>query len=84
MSTAERYGTAVWDACLDVQKHQACRGLSHFSVGQVGARAGVSPKTARKYIKALVEKGYIVQFVAPEGSCFYSVRREFRKGLSDE
>lgn len=84
MSTAERYGTAIWEACLEVQLDTTFNGRTHFSARQVGEVAGVSVKTARKYMHELAARGYLVKFVSPDSCTYYEVRPQFRKGVGSE
>jgi predicted transcriptional regulator of viral defense system len=59
MSTMERYGDAVWAACLDVARDDNGNYKAYFTVGEVMRSAGVSRGTARKYLDILYENGAI-------------------------
>lgn len=62
MSTNERYGMAVWQAINEFDKNALEQGTTYwFTVGDIAVGGGVSKPTARKYINALVEQGFVAR-----------------------
>lgn len=76
MSTAKRYRRIVWDGiCAHQRSHENGEAPMWASAITVGERAGVSPKTARKYLKELAAKGKVHEMNAGASS-FYMIAFE--------
>lgn len=73
MSSEERYGTIVWQACVALAKKTSL-GYRVITVGEVAKEADVSRVTARKYLLKLVEKREIGLLGRYAGAQLFSIQ----------
>jgi len=73
MSTTERYGTAVWNAIVEMEGEDES-GWFYATVGEVAIRAGVTKPTAAKYLKKLYDMGKVTFFKTRNNARYYRTR----------
>jgi len=73
MSHKERFGSAVWQACMTLADEARKYAGGFFSIGEVCRVSGVSRPTARKYLSDLSDRGYLDSVIFANGMRMYKV-----------